>query len=506
MFGSAPMENKDRKSKNNWLLFCSYAVLVAAGVYAHELWGDELQAWNLINQTNNFFSLVVHSPQDAHPFLWNTLVRVASLFTDTPEVMQIPSFVMSVLMGFVIIHFSPFNPGTKILILGGYFVLYEFAVFSRGYALSVFLFFLLIKNLSKERPATYFHYLLVFLLSLTHLLAVFLTASTHLFLILKQETNRRRVVHFVAGVLALSPCLLYLLSGHNSGLQFNDVLSMFKGLRLHTVLDVPIRGFFPTPAIWKAEWWNTQMLITAVQDFPFLKYVRYFFSPLLLALAFIPIIHNIKVAVLFTSNLLLTWVFALFFPLESARYTGFVFICWIGCLWLSYNTAPQFSALKVITFLLLVNFISGIWAWQSDLRRPFSRFGDVEDLLSGADPKTLVTDFWGLTFLSAATNKSYYCVESQGLKSYLLLDDSMFYFLRDPQRYTKGIAGFMKRHKTDKVSLFSIYNQNQLINIDTMLPVAYNLELTNKREGAIEKFSNLYIYSITARKVINSDR
>ena len=89
-------------------------------------------------------------------------------------------------------------------------------------------------------------------------------------------------------------------------------------------------------------------------------------------------------------------------------------------------------------------------------------------------------------------------MDLQKARSFDLWTSDMVALLKNPCRYSSGLAALFARGGTRVVYMVSMSNPQLLAAIDPHLFPAYQVELFDKREGAIEKGSNLYLYQITA--------
>src|SRR5690606_13219246 len=91
-----------------------------------------------------------------------------------PEVMKPANYLFVLTAAYLLVFRSPFRVKTSALILAGYYFVFEYAAFSRGYMLAVAIIFgicVLLRN-QKVNPVAY--YVLLFLLCNCHIAATFL--------------------------------------------------------------------------------------------------------------------------------------------------------------------------------------------------------------------------------------------------------------------------------------------------------------------------------------------
>ncbi len=119
-----------------------FAVGIGVMMTRHEMWRDEIQAWLLARDSATPWALLHNMRYEGHPGLWHLLLWVPARFTANPAAMQAVHAALATGAVFVLMRFAPFHLVTRLLLAGGYFFAYEWAVISRNYAISVLLFFL----------------------------------------------------------------------------------------------------------------------------------------------------------------------------------------------------------------------------------------------------------------------------------------------------------------------------------------------------------------------------
>ena len=134
------------------------AVLVVAAavsalcVYAHAMWFDELQAWNLARASHSFPELLRHLRYEGHPPLWYLPLYGLTRFTGDPRVMQVLGWVIAVAVDAVVLFRSPFPVPARIAPVAGYFFVFEYSVITRSYGLGVLLLVVVLAQLGREAP------------------------------------------------------------------------------------------------------------------------------------------------------------------------------------------------------------------------------------------------------------------------------------------------------------------------------------------------------------------
>lgn len=103
----------------------------------HELWRDEWHSWLTAVASPSPVEVAWSTRFDGHPLFWPLLVWCASRVLESVWVMQALHAVIAAAAAFVVLRWAPFPRWLCVLFLCGYFPFFEYAVISRGYALSM---------------------------------------------------------------------------------------------------------------------------------------------------------------------------------------------------------------------------------------------------------------------------------------------------------------------------------------------------------------------------------
>jgi hypothetical protein len=71
--------------------------------------------------------------------------------------------------------------------------------------------------------------------------------------------------------------------------------------------------------------------------------------------------------------------------------------------------------------------------------------------------------------------------------------------LKKNDRYSNGLLTLLKNESLKKVYMISIYPLERLYQSGKQLPILFRIDLIDKKEGAIEKGSDLYLYEINLK-------
>jgi hypothetical protein len=494
------------KNKWFWIVFAVYAILSAWAMAHHELWSDEVHSWDIAKSSSNFGDLLARSRYEGHPPGWYSILWIITRFTHQIAWMQVVQWTIACSVVFLTLFYSPFPTIIKILIPFGYYFLFEYAIFSRNYGIGVLLvcgICLIIRDNFRLQPVIY--YALLFFLFNIHLIAILLACSLHLYYLLLQKERRKNpwylLIHALIGgiFLVLTLRLIYpppdsaLLAVSQGGLHPFDTLYITYG---------PLRSFLPVPAWWMYHFWNTQFLLNATRMQGTLKVLNTVMAIGLIAAAFFLLWPNRKCLALFGANLLLGGLISIAgFSLTSARYAGYLYIGFIAALWL-YGYENQWTIKKKRLLILLTGFqlAAATFAIFQTIRFPFSNLGQIQPLCNEVPVgKELVSDYWTMNAYSAFVDKPIYCVDLQEEKSYITWDSEMTAMLKNPYRYCSGLNTLFHQDGINDAYMISMHDSGELSELDAKLTTSYHVDLIDKKEGAIEKGSNLYLYKISEK-------
>ncbi len=489
-----------------WAIFGLYVLVLGYTMAHHELWGDEIHSWNIAKGSGSFVDLISNIRYEGHPPVWYSVLWSISKFTHNLVYVQAVHGIIAALVVFIVLFFSPFPFTTKILMPFGYYFLFEYAILSRNYAVGVLLVFCICLIIRKTfRYKFLLYYLLVFLLSNTHLLAILLAGSLHLyFLLLNIEQKKKQsiiVLHVLLGILIFLPSLYFIFPPADSQLNIHYWINRWNIHQLAAFGQAPLFAFLPIPAWWSYNFWNTQFLIEAKTNYSIFRFFNLFISIILPVLAFFILRRNKKATVLFLTNLLLSFIIAVVvFSLTSERYAGFIFIGFIAAYWLyCYETPVTIKNKYLVNAFLIIQLIGGVFIVSKDIRLPFSNAYRVNELLKEVpgNEKT-VTDYWAMNTISAFADRPFYCVDLQKEIFFVKWNSDLGIMQNRQYRYFEGVKNLFQKERINKVYMISTGSPTVLFKVDFQLFKSYQVKLIDKREGAIEKGGNLYLYQINS--------
>jgi len=475
-------------------LYLFYLVLLVYTVMHHELWGDELHSWNIAKGSGSFFELLRNIRYEGHPPLWYAMIWLVSKFTHDLFYVQCLQILLISATVYLLLFRSPLPVFAKMILPFGYYFLYEYGALSRNYAVGVLLACCVCLLLQRKRVKDgVVYYLLLFLLANTHLLGVLLAVSLHFYFLLQPLRARKRIAACCFGFISIFPALFFIFPPGDSQLNIDFWLRIWNAQRLADIAAAPVKALAPLPAIRETHFWNTHFT-------DHLSWPLTVFCAVVLTAAAVAVLRKDKRSLfLFLLNLLLTFAVALLFPLNTARYTGFIFISFIMAAWL-YSAHYDFpkKALLALNGLLILQLPGSFIALPRDWARPFSNAYRVNEILKSVpSADSVVSSYWCFNNVAAYADKPFYCLELNKRIFFLLWDKQMSAVSGAPHVFTRSFRRLFQEMPVNHVWLLSSYSPEALHKKDDSLYRKYNLDLKRSVEGAIETQSDLYLYQVS---------
>lgn len=373
----------------------------------HEMWRDELQAWLIAKDSPSLASLFSTLGYEGHPALWYLCLRLLSHVSDQPVAMQVLHVVLATAVVYAVARFAPFTLLQKVLFAFGYFPFFEYATISRAYALGVLLALASCAVwASPRRPALGVATLLV-LLAQTSAQGIVVAAALGLGYATDAVLTRRdstapplpvgrRFAPVAVVLLGIAGAMGQIVTPPDSMLAGHWRMDLDPE-RLRLTLAALWKGYAPIPRI-EYHFWNTNVL----DDAPA--------TQAWLALAFLPVSLLLVASrpaalVLWASGsvgLLGFWYVK--YP-GLVRHHGHLFILLLLACWLASTARPwrlpgrvlraaaalgERHRVAVVTALLLVHVVAGLFASGMDLVLPFSASRDAARFIESHFPGDVV--------------------------------------------------------------------------------------------------------------------
>lgn len=120
-----------------------YFVCTGFVLSRHEMWFDEMQAWQLARSAGSIADLIASKRYEGHPDVWYLMLFGVSRISRNPAAMQVLHLFLASAVAYVVARWAPFGRLTRVFLVCGYYLAYEYAVISRAYVLGVLALFTL---------------------------------------------------------------------------------------------------------------------------------------------------------------------------------------------------------------------------------------------------------------------------------------------------------------------------------------------------------------------------
>lgn len=237
-----------------YAVLACYVALVGVMLLRHEPWFDEAQAWLLARDASPWSLFAHHLRYEGSPGLWHVILLLPAKAGLPYATLNVIAAALGSFAAYLLLRHSPFPPLVRALLPFTYFLLYQYAVVARSYALLAPLLFLLAIVWPERVRRVYVLTVLLVLLAnvsahgaliagsllLVHLLDVWRTRR-----VLGRDVLRRQLV--AAGAFGLVTVLLILQlrppPDLSNPVQREVGLSSLR--TLGKVIDGTLTGFWP---------------------------------------------------------------------------------------------------------------------------------------------------------------------------------------------------------------------------------------------------------------------
>lgn len=370
------------------LVTTAFACITLLGLYYHEMWRDEFQAWQVAKFSPDLKTFYENQKiESGHLILWNSILYVISHFFGGIRWEQIVHTIISCSSVFVLSRYSPFSRLQKILIPFGYFFLFEYNIIAREYSLTVLLVLLIAYHIRRApEKLLLLGILLGLLIQINYYSIIFavgfsLIIAKNLFLERKQNPfAKKKKRDFVIGSVILS--LSILLAVAQILHAYNDRVTKqlsgnarFLNDHVSDTLTRALSAFIPVPFFDSVNVWNHFII----------EYFSVGLRLLLLVLILVSIVWTLRKQKDLVLFFLICGGIFIAFAYQSiygyARHQGHIYILLIAALWMNsarirqeeegtvlFNTLAGYVLAVVFSIQVIT---SGIF-YDKEIRYPFS--------------------------------------------------------------------------------------------------------------------------------------
>lgn len=500
---------KAEKVDKRFLLSSMLVVLtlLLVGIFRHEMWRDELQAWCLARDSASLVEVSQHLFYEGHPISWYLPLFLFTRFTHDPLLMQLLNVAFASGACCLVLAYAPFSKLQKILFCFGYFPLFEYGIISRSYSLEllVLLGFCCLFQFRNKHPCWLFSTLVILAsVNAYGVMIAFAFTATLLF----QYWLERKQHSFPTKVATIGTILIMIMSaltvkqmtapadgyhGELTAIKEEQPKRFFKAVRA-----IPI-AYAPIPNFTVREFWNTD-LISKIENEP---------ATYVLVVALVVLCSTLlytKPASLFlyaigTAGLVL---FSFMRLLGGMRQQGHLFIVLLCCLWIAhYVSSNVFGPMALrrissergrsifLTSILVLQMVAGVYAYYQDMVRPFSSAKLVARFIKQkglADMLIIGSNDHEITSVSGYLDRKIFCPESKTYTGFVVNNTSRHNIeFEELSVETKNVMD--ARHVNEALLILN-YPLGAI-------PRGFQVECLNQFDKSIQGDERFYLYRIS---------
>jgi len=383
-----------------------FSVIAGFGIYHHEMWRDELEIFMEMRDVPGFLALFPDIQPLPNLYL-SLLYPLIKLWPD-PVTFQLFHLLLITLAVFIFNKYSPFNHLQKIFFTFSYFIVFEYGIISREYSMLLLFVFFLVYLITRKKQNFILIALSMVILSNHHLYGIFVSISIFIYEVfylaprvkgLAPEDKRKLRM----AVLLLIISSLYIVPQYFLLLKWNRYAATFGQAPYFMTIRSIWNAFLPVPYSTGMDFWGTNILpfpqmysktAVAAEFITAGNILAVTVSLLILAVNIIIFSRKLPVLIVFLINTSLQLIFLQRLSVFYIRYQGPLLIIFLYNYWLlshadekldwrafhgitNFFTKPFFVSLRrfaspFVTFILFIQFCTGIFCYIQDVRYPFT--------------------------------------------------------------------------------------------------------------------------------------
>jgi hypothetical protein len=434
---------------NKQVLFAlaAYGVVSAVGLHFHELFLDEAHHFLVSRDSPSLGDLYYNLRYDGHPRLWGGLLYLITHFiTADPVGMQVLQWLFVMAGGYVLLRYGPFSLWMKLLILAGYYFLFEYNVLSRNYAIGIWMLWACCYLLRDVNRNIWWIGVLILLMCSAHLFFSFASIGIFLYVLADRRCEGRRlaILAIFFGI-GLTTAIIQARTPSVDNVNMTPIhpAEWMSGKNLSFAAGALVQGWLPVPQVNGGRFWNTGWLNGGHlgRVMPWVLFV------VLLAFPAVALRRKLSAMLFYYSGVGLMLLFFVVTQMTANRYFGMVYIFFLAAAWLtadgsgpvlspalSLASIPGGPVLKRLWWIgwlgiLLVQVLVGVYAYGESLRRPFSQSRNTAEYLRGlrSGGRMIVLDgYTGGPQLCAYLEGKLYCLATGVEGSYCVWRKAYF--------------------------------------------------------------------------------
>lgn len=496
-----------------------YAIVVFFGIFHHEPWRDEIQAWLIARDSHSIPELFRNLIYEGHPALWHLLLFVITRFTADPFVMQLLHGVMATATIFLFTRYATFSRVQKVLFAAGYFLIFEYSMVARNYVAGIFfmmLFMILYKD--KTKNALYLGVTLL-LMANTNIYALIIAGCLFAVWMIDLFVSHSpgKILLFAGIALSVTGMLLaaWQIKPNEHSRNYLQLMDHFDLTRLRFAMADMVRAFFPLPVFWAPSFWNSNLIIKNQIN---ISKEIFFISILLWLLFALLFLRNRNAFLFYVCASLGILGFTYYTYLPYLRYVGHLYIIFIIAWWLAETKTSnshyqrfipsfllQFSNWiykirnLILLPLLIIQLIAGVFSWYSDITGIFSQNEATGNyLMKEKLNKYEIVGYSDVMTVGIAgwiDKPLFYCERSE-YGTFLKWDDQR----RQGLPIQQAVDDVFKRTRNKKEPVIFVSNSQLNANgipvTEVVLIDSIRMTLLNKLMPSIVPEESFYIYKI----------
>jgi hypothetical protein len=425
------------------LVGATFVVLGLVGIANHEMWRDELEIWLIARDSGSVGQLFHNMGTQGHPAVWYLLNYVLTRFTTNPLAMQLANLAIGTSAAILFYRHAPFSRLQRLLFCCGYFMLFEYTIISRSYALGLLLVFAFCIRFRRLRRLDLGGAVLLVVLANTTVYSMIIAAHIVL-LVALQALFADRTERPWFDRRWLTPLAIVLMG---VALSFGHTWAQARAMGpahvgayspTHDVtwvascLSTIVRGAVPLPDFSEFHFWNSNLL--QMLPPPMGIYLGALLAVVLLVLATWRFRGRPALSLVFILGSATMLSITFFVWYGWVRHHGQVFLWYVVCCWLWYGLGSTRTTLSgkvlleqrtsgaLLTVLLLLQTLAGAHAYAMDLLHPFSNAKATGRHLSRGELQdvTLVGSVdYSIQPVAAYLDQPFYYPESGEFRTFL---------------------------------------------------------------------------------------
>jgi hypothetical protein len=414
--------------------------LLLLGLFFHEPWRYELHAWLIALNTDYPWDLPYNMRYEGHPMLWQLLLWTVAQFSPDPWTL---AWIHVFLAGgslYLLQRYAPFAPWQKLLLSLSYFLVYEYGIIARCYAIGVLLLFGACILYAQRQRRIGSLALVLALLAHTNIYGWMLAFSLSGLLCLQTLIYERSVWQGRWGQWMAAAALVLLSLGSFFAYvgQPVDMFGTHSGLdlpHLRRVLSLPFVAYYPWVHWGEVGCWYGYSLPA---KYPWLSFALGLSCLAAFGLAFA---KRPLLLLFYGATTLGMLAFSYKVYVEGWRYSGHLWLVLLAAYWLreqvpggrSWPWAERLGA-GFFTVALAVQVAAGLYLHVVDWFYSFSNLRAAAQYAVGEQlPKDRILGYRGFLIspMTAWWRQPFYALDAQKMTTYLHWDGPSMQTCRD---------------------------------------------------------------------------